>query len=163
METASIIELGIAELAPLKIMTFCTWSGTVIDVIKDFNDSSNLKGYVEHFQLMQGPTGGNRDGFAIRIAGAELAKRPEKTKILIVISDGQPSDYCRKYESGIEDVHNSILELNKRGIETFGIYIERDLGYMDRFRYMYGEKRSLVCSSNELPIILPRLIRQNLR
>lgn len=38
----------------------------------------------------------NRDGMALRYVAEQLSKRPEQEKILMLVSDGQPSDsgYC---------------------------------------------------------------------
>lgn len=163
MDSSSVLELGIKDLMPFKIATFQTSSNlhTRISVIKDFDDKPI--GYTEKFRLNNGPNHGNRDGLAIRLATEELMKRPEELKILIVISDGEPSAYSRRYESGVQDVMNAVKESRKRKIHTYGIYINGDReGRFERYKTMYGNN-ALNCSPQDLATVLPRVIRKEIR
>jgi hypothetical protein len=88
---------------------------------------------------------GNRDGAAIRHATAKLAERPEKTKLLILLSDGIPADAGYGGATGadtsryaIEDTRRAILEARRRTVRPFCITIDRFAkSYVS---YLYGER-----------------------
>ena len=83
----------------------------------------------------------NADGYSIRYASKLLAKRPEKHKLLIVISDGEPSAFIYKNaEAGIIDTKNAIQTAKKMGQIVCGILIS-DYD-SEAHRKMYG--RNLV-------------------
>lgn len=101
---------------------------------KEFGDKlSRVKGYL-------GGIGGtfntcaeyNVDGLSVDQSGRELLRRPEKRKVLMVLSDGQPADgymsmVCgngHEYKSHLESV---VLSLMSDGIDVFGIGIESDV------------------------------------
>lgn len=50
---------------------------------------------------------GNKDGYSIRAAALDLAKRTERRKILMVLSDGLPSGYFSEAEA-IDDVRTAV-------------------------------------------------------
>lgn len=62
--------------------------------------------------------GSNRDGLALRVAGYDLLKRPEKFKIMCVLSDGQPAagasrlHRAMKYDNRIVSEEGKILDYN---------------------------------------------------
>ncbi len=68
----------------------------------------------------------NFDGYSIRAAGEIIKKRQESTKLLIVISDGEPAAnaYCSRDLKGNADTKNAIDSVRKNGIEVFGVGIE---------------------------------------
>ena len=66
----------------------------------------------------------NFDGYSIRYASQLLAKRPEKNKLMIVISDGQPA--CHYYPSmltGVTDTSQAIREASKK-VDIIGVAID---------------------------------------
>lgn len=69
----------------------------------------------------------NVDGVSIEKAGRELLKRPEKRKVLMVLSDGEPNDGYSCIRGGLErHLKNVINSLAAQGVEVFGIGIESD-------------------------------------
>ncbi|MEN8187012.1 MAG: VWA domain-containing protein, partial [Bacteroidota bacterium] len=76
------------------------------------------------------PSGYTRIGTALRHSGALLEKRETKNKWVILISDGKPNDYDR-YEGkyGINDVKQSLRELNEKNINSYALAIEANAKY----------------------------------
>ena len=76
------------------------------------------------------PSGYTRIGAALRHAGARLDARKNKSKWIILISDGKPNDYD-KYEGkyGINDVKQALRELNERNINSYALAIEAQAKY----------------------------------
>ena len=69
----------------------------------------------------------NVDGVSVQKAGRELLNRPEKRKVLMVLSDGEPHDGYSLVEGGCEEhLKNVVLGLASVGVEVFGIGIESD-------------------------------------
>ena len=67
----------------------------------------------------------NRDGTAIRHTVTKLRRRPERTKLIILLSDGKPVDkeYTGLY--AIEDTRMALKEAQHFGIKTFCITVDR--------------------------------------
>ena len=67
----------------------------------------------------------NRDGTAIRHTITKLRRRPERTKLIILLSDGKPVDkeYTGLY--AIEDTRMALKEAQHYGIKTFCITVDR--------------------------------------
>ncbi len=68
-----------------------------------------------------------RLGAAIRHATAGLAKRPNRRRLLIVLTDGKPNDLDH-YEGrfGIEDSRKAIEEARALGCSVFGITVDKE-------------------------------------
>jgi len=65
----------------------------------------------------------NRDGYALRVAGAELAARPEPVKILFMLSDGLPASrggYTG--DVGVADTMQARQDLQDLGIHVVSFY-----------------------------------------
>ena len=116
LSTAAVMEESMKGLASTKVSLFSAggYHGTELTVVKDFDQTGNGSRCVDALQQCQ-PSGGNMDGASIRIAAMDLAKRPEKTKILIVLSDGLPSAYTCESEA-IADVHSAVNWARSQGI-----------------------------------------------
>lgn len=73
------------------------------------------------------PYGYTRIGAAIRHSTAILDAAKASKKLLLIVSDGKPTDYDR-YEGryGIEDVAQAVRESHQQRIHTFGIAIEKE-------------------------------------
>ena len=92
-----------------------------------------LKGFEDSWQQLRRvapslrPDGYTRIGAAVRHATAILEATSARKKLLVVLSDGKPTDYDR-YEGryGIEDVSRAIREARQQRIHTFGIAIEKE-------------------------------------
>ncbi|HFL8824308.1 MAG TPA: hypothetical protein V7791_01320 [Candidatus Azoamicus sp. OHIO1] len=88
-------------------------------IIKDFKDHWKYKKYTI---TKINPQGYTRIGPAIRHSIQILKKIKTKEKLIILISDGKPTDYD-EYEGihGISDVKHAILEANKKHIKVKSI------------------------------------------
>lgn len=110
------IEMVFAKYFPIKIFAFDATGNTIVHEI--------IKGWNEHFSrsasynfLEKGRRGNsNFDGFSIRVATADILSRPEKRKLLVVLSDGLP---CY---GGTDDVKEAVAEARAKGITVVGIY-----------------------------------------
>jgi nitric oxide reductase NorD protein len=71
------------------------------------------------------PQGYTRIGPAIRYATRDLAAVAAERKLLLLVSDGKPTDYDR-YEGryGIADVRQSLREAEQRGIRTHALAVD---------------------------------------
>lgn len=92
---------------------------------------SEWKGFDEKWQKFKDiadsikPDGYTRIGPAIRHANYLLSKRKEKRKILLIFTDGRPTDYDR-YEGtyGLSDVRKAVTEAEGLGIIPFAIAVD---------------------------------------
>jgi nitric oxide reductase activation protein len=73
------------------------------------------------------PEGYTRIGAAMRHATAVLDQAHARKKLLLIVSDGKPTDYDR-YEGryGVEDVRKAVREASQRRIHCFGLAIESE-------------------------------------
>lgn len=72
--------------------------------------------YKDKYRIAGMKAGGcNRDGAAIAFVGEKLAKRPEKIKLLFLISDGFPNATCYNGKQAEEDLLKIKEKLEKRG------------------------------------------------
>lgn len=142
---AGALEVALHGLASLKVSLFNVGSGVEHMTIKDFRDTSQngrsvVYGSLKNSAISAG--GGNKDGYSIRVATRELMKRPEKNKVLVVISDGLPSEYSGGYADGMRDVKNAVKEAKKQGIIVIAFLIG-DRSFIDSSRSehatMYGK------------------------
>lgn len=69
-----------------------TSSGTVDVALYSYAEFDSIDTSDRYRLMDMSARNGNRDGAALRFVAEHLAKRPEKQKLLIIISDGQPAD-----------------------------------------------------------------------
>jgi hypothetical protein len=130
-------------------------------VAKDFHEKWNeeTQGRIANIEA----SSSNRDGCAIRHTTSRLLERPEKTKLLLLLSDGIPADAGYGSEDGsrttdyaIEDTRRAVLDARIAGIVPYCITIDRSAkSYIPR---LYGDYHySVIRSVNELPEKLSRL------
>jgi len=100
-----------------------------------------------------------RMGAAIRYATDQLNQRPNRHRLLLLISDGKPNDldhYDGRY--GIEDSRMSIREARKSGAAVFGVTV--DAQARDYFPYMFGRGGcAIVPHIERLSAALPNIYR----
>ncbi len=131
------------------------------NVVKDFEETwhdpvrSRLASVV--------PSDSNRDGCAIRHAAAKLAERREKTRLLLMLSDGIPADPGYGGRDGdktssyaIEDTRKAVLEARQAGLHSYCLTIDREAReYIPR---LYGDFRySILNDVEQLPERLSNL------
>ncbi len=98
-----------------------------------------------------------RLGAALRHAGAELARESAYRRLLLVVSDGEPSDIDigdRRYLA--EDARQAVQELARRGIDVFCVGLNAGGG--SDFGRIFGRHRVLQIDRIEsLPEKLPQI------
>lgn len=101
-----------------------------------------------------------RIGTAIRHGAAKLQERPNKHKLLLVVTDGKPNDvdhYEGRY--GIEDTRKAVQEARRAGVSVFGVTIDREA--KSYFPTLFGRGGyAIVPSVARLPVALPAIYRQ---
>lgn len=126
-----------------------------VDLIKDFHEKWDAPTRQRIDALR--PYGSNRDGCAIRHVAARLSRRPEKAKLLLMLSDGIPADIDYGEQTGmvageyaIEDTRRAIIEARELGIMPFCLNIDsRAKSYIG---HLYGAYRyALLDDVSRLP------------
>ncbi|AWK85297.1 nitric oxide reductase activation protein NorD [Azospirillum thermophilum] len=101
-----------------------------------------------------------RMGAALRHVAAMLAERPNRHRLLILLSDGKPNDvdhYEGRY--GIEDTRVAVQEARRQGIALFGITVDAEA--RDYFPYLFGRRGyAIFPQASHLTKALPALYRQ---
>lgn len=106
------------------------------------------------------PAGYTRIGPAIRHATARLATVDARRRLLIVISDGKPTDYDR-YEGryGIADVRQAVREADRAGVHSFALAVDPRARLFLPALFGFGHYQILRRAA-ELPRALGRLYTQ---
>lgn len=100
------------------------------------------------------PMGYTRIGPALRHAIAKASDSKARRKLVILVSDGKPTDYDR-YEGryGIEDVRQATREAEQRGVVVHGLTL--DAAARETFPMMFGKGRYHVLRAmRDLPEVL---------
>ena len=151
-KAAAVAEESFKGLIPLKIVAFDEDGKIFHEVIKGWNEQFP-KNCSWNFCLHGRQGSGNEDGYDIQIAVKELLQRPEKRKLLIVLSDGAPGD--------TDLVKSSVSAARKKGVKVCGIYFEEgevsDCGTKE-FRDMY-ERDYICCSADKIDENLSRILK----
>lgn len=153
----AVIEEGFKKIAPMKIVAFDAQGADYVthEVIKGWNER-HAENCSYNF-LTKGRCGnGNKDGYSIRVAKEELLSRPEEDKLLIVLSDGAPTDYIKV--SPEADVREAVAETRAAGIRVVGIFFAdnwKSNPDAEGFRAMYVKD----CVTTSPDRIIDHLIR----
>jgi MoxR-like ATPase len=177
-ESASMSAFGrldAAKQAAVALYEFCTGCGIPIMVYGDTADRSKLEqmsvyAYVdfeskdadEKYALMNiQARSNNRDGMALRIISDRLFKAPQRTKVIISISDGQPKampDYTG--EKAARDMKDTLQEYRRKGIQFLAAAIGQD---KEAIRELYGAENTLdITDLKQLPARLVQVIARSL-
>lgn len=100
------------------------------------------------------PQGYTRIGPALRHATAELASQKADARLLLLLSDGKPTDYDR-YEGryGIADVRHALHEAERAGISPHALAVDRMA--CDYLPAMFGSRGwHILPHPNRLPEVL---------
>ena len=157
----AIIEEALKPLMPMKITNFTTEGNCVKHFqVKKFEDRDTNRNYAYSYGTSRSFSGGNKDGYSIKVATAELMKRSEQNKILMVLSDGLPSDY-RSHAQAIGDVKTAVKNARKAGIKVIAIFFG-DEGFrrntMSEYKEMY-EKNLISCAPQDISKELVKQVR----
>ena len=98
-----------------------------------------------------------RLGAAMRHAGADLATQKSYRRLLLVITDGEPSDIDvddNRYL--VEDARHAVHGLNRLGIDTFCVGLDSEAD--SSLGRIFGRSNSVTLAAVErLPVLLPKL------
>lgn len=168
LRACSLVEEALKGIAPVKIVMF-DYDGNVNHrIIKDFKQKSKTGNYSWTFANHQGTGSCNMDGYSIRVAAKELAKRHESRKILITLSDGLPNGPANYTGTrGENDVSEAVTSARNDGISLFNIYFAESASerseYLPGFKKMYKEKGIISCAPKDIGHELLRVIKRELR
>ena len=144
---------------PSTILAFTSRRREVrVQVLKGFDEP--LSGSVRRRIAALRPGQYTRMGAALRHAAAQLEARPERHRLLVLLSDGKPNDvdhYEGRY--ALEDTRKAVQEARRRGIAVFAIAVDRAAeGYVP---HLFGRGGyAIVAHVGSLPDALPRIYRQ---
>ncbi|MBI3445637.1 MAG: VWA domain-containing protein [Magnetospirillum sp.] len=160
-EALAVLGHGLAACGdPFAVATFTSrkrdW--VKVDLVKDFTEPFADKAMRRIGAIRPGYY--TRIGAAIRYAAGRLEERPERHRLLLVLTDGKPNDvdhYEGRY--GIEDTRKSVLEARAKGLAVFGITIDRKAqGY---FPHLFGRGHyAIVGHLAHLSAAMPKIYRQ---
>ena len=177
-ESASMSAFGrldAAKQAAVAVYEFCESCKIPMLIYGDTADRSSLErislySYIDYenpslndkycLMAIQGHSN-NRDGMALRILAEKLIKAPQKTKLLISISDGQPKampDYTG--EAATADMKGVIQEYGRKGVLFLAAAIGQD---KETICDIYGQERFLdITDLRQLPARLVQVIAKYL-
>lgn len=143
-----------------SILTFTSRrrSWVRLEAVKAFGEP--MSGAVERRIGALKPGYYTRIGAAVRHAAAELARQPQRKKLLLVLTDGKPNDVDH-YEGrfAVEDTRKSVQEARRLGIAVFGVTI--DATAQTYFPTLFGRGGyAIVGNIKRLPAALPAIYRQ---
>ena len=127
------------------------------DILKSYDES-----WIQYESRVSGiqPQGYTRIGPALRHATAQLDKRKEAKKLLILISDSKPTDFDR-YEGsyGIADTARAVLEASSKGILTHTFTFEENKKSLLP-RMFKKNNYTVLENSGELPIAFAGILQR---
>ena len=101
-----------------------------------------------------------RMGAAIRHVGSELAARPNRHRLLLLLTDGKPNDsdhYEGRY--AVEDSRRAVQEMRRLGLQLFGVTVDREA--RQYFPHIFGPGAySIIQRPAGLARALPQIYRQ---
>ncbi|MFJ8531513.1 hypothetical protein [Bacillus sp. NPDC094106] len=160
-KACAVIEEGIKGFIPFKTTSFQSSGKRVVHTtISEFSNDSK---YNESWNSYFPADGMNKDGFSIRVAVKELLKRPEKNRLLIVLSDGLPSSYPSE-ELGRADVKDAVKEARKHGIKVVSICFgskEHREKTIQVYNDMY-QKSVISCDPSNINMELTRVLKREI-
>ena len=177
-ESASMSAFGrldAAKQAAIALYEFCHGCDIPVMIYGDTADRSRMEqmslySYVdfdsrdpdERYSLMSIQSrSNNRDGMAIRILADRLVKAPQKTKLFISISDGQPKampDYTG--DLAVTDMKKTLQEYRRKGVLFLAAAIGQDKEIISD---IYGKENTLdITDLKQLPARLVQIIARYL-
>lgn len=105
-------------------------------------------------------SGGTFLGHALRYTGAMLKNRPERNKIYVCITDGDPSySVYDSYSAGMNDCRQAVNEVRKFA-DVIGIGLYYDEESEDVFKYVFRDSCASMSSLDGLVRELPRRLKK---
>ncbi len=127
----------------------------VVEIYQQFEDRKIAK-----YALMKmSPAGNNRDGLAIRMVGDLLGARPEKDKLFIIISDGQPNSNGYSGDLARQDMKEALRMLKGQGIKTIAFAIGEDKA---QIKAIYNEAFIDISDYDKFPALFANFIQREI-
>lgn len=158
---AAVIEEASKGIISCKIALFDQSAGNVNhNVIKEFDERKDSNCSWNSLSVI-GTGGGNMDSVNIRISATELTRRPERKKVLMLLSDGTPSAYGSRSEA-LAEVRQSVLDARRKGIIVIPIMFgdEEFLNTSQKAYELMYEKNIVACEPMEITNRLCAIFRQ---
>ena len=112
------------------------------------------------YRLSSMSAGGcNRDGFALRYCVKKLEEQDAASKIMIIISDGQPNAECYGGATAKQDLQEVKKECERNGITLIAAAIGED---KDVIQNIYGNSFLDISDISELPKKIINLLKKQL-
>ncbi|TAM96548.1 MAG: nitric oxide reductase activation protein NorD [Rhizobiaceae bacterium] len=157
-QAAALLSQAMAELGdPFAVAAFCSDKREDVRYLrlKDFGSPFDALTEARLAGLESGLS--TRLGAAMRHAGQDLALRKTYRRLLLVVTDGEPSDIDvedRKYL--VEDARKAVQRLNRMAIDTFCVGLDSDAD--SSLGRIFGEHNAITISAVErLTQLLPKL------
>lgn len=146
-----------------SILTFTSRrrSWVRVETVKDFDEPLSQT-VVRRISALK-PGYYTRIGAGIRHATAKLAERPNRQRLLLVLTDGKPND-IDYYEGrfGIEDTRRAVVEARRAGVTVFGVTVDQEA--QSYFPTLFGRGGyAIVSQVAKLPSALPAIYRHLVR
>ncbi|MGM0981968.1 MAG: nitric oxide reductase activation protein NorD [Pseudomonadota bacterium] len=129
-----------------------------VNTLKDFDEPMGDR--VSRRIAALKPGSYTRMGPAIRHLTGQLAERPNRHRLLLILTDGKPNDndyYEGRY--GIEDTRKAVLEARRQEVRVFGVTIDREAGRY--IPHLFGRGGyAIVQRPEHLSQALPGIYRQ---
>lgn len=132
-----------------------------VETLKDFDEPLG-DAVVRRISALK-PGYYTRIGAGIRHATAKLSERPNRQRLLLVLTDGKPNDIDH-YEGrfGIEDTRRAVIEARRAGVNVFGVTVDREA--QSYFPTLFGRGGyAIVNQVAKLPSALPAIYRHLVR
>lgn len=125
LAVATLAEALAALHDPFALRAFASAGRDDVRVfcLKDFGEpyGAPVKARLAHLE----PHLSTRLGTALRHAGAEIATMRSHRKLILVLTDGEPSDIdVVDPRDLVEDARRAVLSLRSRGIDVFGVTLD---------------------------------------
>ena len=154
---------------PVRVSGFCSLRGyTVLRVLKDFGGRS--RGVFRYFA-----SGWNRDGLALRAAGALLEGPPDRRRVLLVLTDASPSDSRRippggEYPLGrdydgapaVKDAAREVRALERRGVRVGAVFMG-PAANVPAAESIYGRNLARIRSMDQLAAAAGTLLQNEIQ
>ena len=115
----------------------------------------------DKYRLAKLSTGGcNRDGAALEVVANLLNARPERTKLLIIISDGKPNDDSYGGDSAAKDIKDIVARNRRRGVEIVAAAIGDDKAYLKK---IYGDQFLDITDLSTFPKAMVKIVKKRLK
>lgn len=141
---------------PIMVSGHDCGSEVIFRVFADFNRVNTQ----DKYRIAKMSSGmRNRDGMAIECAAKLLSERTEQTKLLFIISDGQPNAHGYGGDEAAKDIQSIVRRYQRRGLTIIAAAIGDD---KDTIRAIYGDGFLDISDLSKLPKLMVNIVRKRL-